>query len=566
MPKGLEKSSRIKELLDDLLRALKSSGKVLPVPEQTSAPVKAGPQKNMGDPEEIAKRFQLPYFTDLSEFPLVKEKVTLLPYAFCKSHLLLPLEDSEGSLLVAMVHPFDLETLEEVRCLLRRDIRQALASKATLEESIERCYHQKENEASEYIASLQPGPAGENEDREEGYDLLEKNAESPLVRMLNVILAEAIQQGASDIHFEPLENGLGVRYRIDGVLQQRHAPPKEFQSQLITRIKVMARLDIAEHRLPQDGRIKLSMGGRQIDFRVSTVPVVFGERIVLRILDKGNVLLGLNKIGMRPPMLSAFAKLISLSEGIVLVTGPTGSGKTTTLYSGLSEINNSEMNIMTIEDPVEFKLQGMAQIGVNPKIHLTFATGLRHILRQDPDVIMIGEIRDKETAEIAIQASLTGHLVLSTLHTNDAPSALTRLVDMGIEPYLLTSSVVGVLAQRLVRLICPHCRVDYVPSDQELKELSIDRGDLPDGKLYKGLGCSHCFGSGFKGRHGIYELMPVTSTIKRQLLQSPDALELQKAALAGGMTGLRKEGALLAIQGMTASSEVLRVTRSCEDL
>jgi general secretion pathway protein E len=383
--------------------------------------------------------------------------------------------------------------------------------------------------------------------------------------MLNVMLAEAIQQGASDIHFEPMENGLGVRYRIDGVLQARHAPPKEFQSQLITRIKVMARLDIAEHRLPQDGRIKLAMGGRQIDFRVSTVPVVFGERIVLRILDKGNVLLGLNKIGMRPSLLPSFSKLITLSEGIVLVTGPTGSGKTTTLYSALSEINNSEMNIMTIEDPVEFKLQGMAQIGVNPKINLTFATGLRHILRQDPDVIMIGEIRDKETAEIAIQASLTGHLVLSTLHTNDAPSALTRLVDMGIEPYLLTSSVVGVVAQRLVRLICPLCRVSYTPSDQELKELGIARSALNGGQLCKGEGCAHCFGSGFKGRHGIYELMPVTSAIKQQLLQSPDARELQRAAFAGGMIALRQEGALLAIEGLTASSEVLRVTRSCEE-
>jgi general secretion pathway protein E len=293
--------------------------------------------------------------------------------------------------------------------------------------------------------------------------------------------------------------------------------------------------------------------------------VVFGERIVLRILDKGNVLLGLNKIGMRSPILTSLSKLINLSEGIVLVTGPTGSGKTTTLYSALSEINNSEMNIMTVEDPVEYKLQGMAQIGVNPKIHLTFATGLRHILRQDPDVIMIGEIRDKETAEIAIQASLTGHLVLSTLHTNDAPSALTRLVDMGIEPYLLTSSVVGVLAQRLVRLICPLCKTTYTPTDQELKELGVSRDMLKNDQLCKGEGCPHCFGSGFKGRRGIYELMPFTSTIKRQLLVSPDALALQKAALSEGMSGLRYEGALLAIEGVTTSSEVLRVTRGCDE-
>jgi general secretion pathway protein E len=552
-----------KSVLQDLLKALRR--KANPSPQPAAKPA---PQKNLGAPEEIAKQFQLPFCTDLSQFPYVKEKIAPVPYSFAKTHLLLPLEEKEGLLVLAMTHPFDLETLEEVRCMTGREISEMIAPKAALEEAIELCYHQKENEASEYIASLQQenNPSALEVKEDDGYDLLEKNADSPVIRMLNVMLAEAIQQGASDIHFEPMENGLGVRYRVDGVLQQRHAPPKEFQSQLITRIKVMARLDIAEHRLPQDGRIKLNMGGRQIDFRVSTVPVVFGERIVLRILDKGNVLLGLNKIGMRSPTLSSLMKLINLSEGIVLVTGPTGSGKTTTLYSALSEINNSEMNIMTIEDPVEYKLQGMAQIGVNPKIHLTFATGLRHILRQDPDVIMIGEIRDKETAEIAIQASLTGHLVLSTLHTNDAPSALTRLVDMGIEPYLLTSSVVGVLAQRLVRLICPFCRVSYTPSAQELKELGIAQDILADGKLCKGEGCSHCFGSGFKGRHGIYELMPVSSAIKRQLLVSPDALELQKAAIAGGMTGLRQEGALLAIQGLTSSSEVLRVTRGFDDL
>jgi general secretion pathway protein E len=546
---------------DDLLKAVRSVYQApSPSPVVQNKPQK---QKSLEDPREIAARLQLPYFEDLSSFEFVKDKVTPLPYAFAKARLLLPLEGSEGSLLVAMTHPFDLELLEEVRCLTGCVIREAIVSREALEEAIELCYHQKENEASEYIASLQVETESGEGAQEEGYDLLEKGGDSPVVRMLNVMLAEAVQQGASDIHFEPMEHGLGVRYRIDGVLQQRHAPPKEFQSQLITRIKVMARLDIAEHRLPQDGRIKLNMGGRQIDFRVSTVPVVFGERIVLRILDKGNVVLGLNKIGMRSPVMTAFSKLIHLSEGIVLVTGPTGSGKTTTLYSALSELSSAEMNMMTIEDPVEYKLQGMAQIGVNPKIDLTFARGLRHILRQDPDIIMIGEIRDKETAEIAIQASLTGHLVLSTLHTNDAPSALTRLVDMGIEPYLLTSSVVGILAQRLVRLICPLCKVSYHPLDQELKELGIERSALEGGKLYKGQGCAHCFGSGFKGRHGIYELMPMTTAMKRQLLQSPDALELQKVATAEGMVGLRQEGALLVAQGLTSSSEVMRVTRSC---
>lgn len=514
--------------------------------------------------EALGKRFGMSVATDLSEFPFVKERVALIPYSFAKRRLLLPLEDKEGKILVALSNPLDLESLEEIRSVTGKDTLEILSSRASIEEAIERCYHQKEDAASQLIASLQQDK-DKRVDDEEGYDLLEHNSESPVIRMLNMMLAEAIQQGASDIHFEPLENGMGVRYRIDGVLQMRHAPPKEYQTQLITRIKVISKLDIAEHRLPQDGRIKLKMGGRQIDFRVSTVPVVFGERIVMRILDKSNVLLGLNKIGMRAKVLESFQKQIHLNEGIVLVTGPTGSGKTTTLYSAISEVNSSETNIMTIEDPVEYKLQGMAQIGVNPKINLTFATGLRHILRQDPDIIMIGEIRDKETAEIAIQASLTGHLVLSTLHTNDAPSALTRLVDMGIEPYLLSSSVIGVLAQRLVRKICPHCKTSYVPTDRELSELSLVREQLQEGMLFKGEGCDQCFGSGYKGRHGVYELMNVGGAIKRQIVRSADALELQKVALAAGMMPLRQEGGFLVQQGITTSAEVLRVSRSCEE-
>lgn len=516
--------------------------------------------------QELAHHFGLAFSQDLKLWPLVEQRITPLPYSFAKAHCVLPIDEKEGLLFVAMSHPFDLETIEEIRCLTNCRVQEVVSPKASIEEAIEKCYHQAENEASDYIASLQQDPqlSLELEQEEEEEDLLEKSAVSPVIRMLNVMLIEAIQQGASDIHFEPMENGLGVRYRIDGVLQSRHAPPKEFQSQLLTRIKVMAQLDIAEQRLPQDGRIKLRMGGRHIDFRVSTVPIASGERIVMRILDKGNVVLGLNQIGMREEISQPFSKLISLTEGIVLVTGPTGSGKTTTLYSALSEIDHQEMNIMTIEDPVEYKLSGLAQIGVNPKIHLTFATGLRHILRQDPDVIMIGEIRDTETAEVAIHASLTGHLVLSTLHTNDAPSALTRLVDMGIAPYLLSSSVVGVLAQRLVRVICSNCRVSYTPSDQELSELGITRADLIDNKLYRGEGCTLCFGSGFKGRRGIYELMTMTSLLKQQLLESADALALQKMALLGGMSSLRKEGALLAIQGVTATYEVLRVTRGAE--
>lgn len=512
---------------------------------------------------QLARRFGLSICEDLSAFDFVKNKRAKIPYAFAKNKGLLPIEEREGVLFVAISHPQNLEGLEELKGLVTMPIREVFCPQTRLEEAIEQCYHQHEREASQYIEDLHTDASTTREDEEECYDLLDQKADAPVIRMLNIILIEAIQQDASDIHFEPQEQGLSVRYRIDGVLQHRHLPPRELRNQLLTRIKVMAKMDIAEHRLPQDGRIKLRLAGRQIDFRVSTVPVVYGERIVLRILDKGNVL-GLDKIGMPERTLKMFKKQLSQNQGIVLVTGPTGSGKTTTLYSGISEIASAEINIMTIEDPVEYKLQGMAQIGVNPKIHLNFATGLRHILRQDPDVIMIGEIRDKETAEIAIQASLTGHLVLSTLHTNDAPSALTRLVDMGIEPYLLSSSVLAILAQRLVRTLCPKCKISYEPSKAELEDLGVLPADLKEGVLHKGEGCEFCYHSGYKGRHGVYELMQVTTPIKRQLLKSPDAMELQRVALEGGMSSLRQEGAQLALQGMTTSAEILRVTKQIQ--
>lgn len=513
----------------------------------------------------LAKRFGLETVYDLSNYPFVKEKVRKLPYHFVKEKLSLPIEEKEGKLIVAISRPCDLEVLEEIRCLTKMEVEEIFCPKSYLKQAIEQCYHQGKEEASLYIEGLKQGESKQKQkEREEDEDLLNLSGNSPVVRLLNMIIAEAIQQGASDIHFEPFENEMTIRYRIDGVLQLRHFPPSDLQKRLITRVKVMAKLDIAEHRLPQDGRIKLSMGGRQIDFRVSTVPIVHGERVVLRILDKSNIVLGLDQIGMTQSTLTNLRKYLHQNQGIVLVTGPTGSGKTTTLYSAISEIHTEEVNVMTIEDPVEYKLLGIAQIGVNPKIHLSFARGLRHILRQDPDIIMIGEIRDRETAEIAIQSSLTGHLVLSTLHTNDAPSALTRLVDMGIESYLLSSSVLAVLAQRLVRRICNDCKREYDPSDKELDELGLEKAALKEGVLYKGEGCENCFGSGYRGRCGIYELMGVNRGIKAELLRSADATRLQRAAVESGMRTLRQEGAILASWGMTTSSEVLRVTRQIE--
>lgn len=514
----------------------------------------------------LAQQFGLPIYNDLNHQRLPREKYRKVPYAFVKKHVVMPFKEEKGAIITAIADPLNLEPLEELRLLLDAEIKPVFAPRDAILNAINECYKQETGAASEMIATLGEGGDEGREGELDAYDLLDDSShQAPIVKLLNLILIEAIQQGASDIHFEPFEESLRVRYRIDGVLQTRHSPAQEYQAQLLTRIKVMSKLDIAEHRLPQDGRIKLKMGRREIDFRVSTVPVTGGERIVMRILDKGNVVLGMDRIGMIPEVFADFRKLISLPEGIVLVTGPTGSGKTTTLYSAICELQNEEINIMTIEDPVEYNLKGIAQIGVQPKIKLDFARGLRHILRQDPDIIMIGEIRDSETAEIAIQASLTGHLVMSTLHTNDAPSAITRLVDMGVEPYLLSSSIVAILAQRLVRRICPDCKTSYSPSEKELQSVGLQRKDLPGGVLHHGKGCPACFGSGYRGRHGIYELMAVDNTIKKQIVKSADAIEMRRVALEAGMISLLHHGAHLVLQAVTTIGEVLRVTRGVDE-
>lgn len=485
--------------------------------------------------------------------PLPAEILEKIPYTFAKKHIALPLKEESGQLTIALANPLDLDGIEALRFLIDQPIHFVVSPRDLLLRLLSERYQQGE-EAQELIASMEE----EGEERfEDGViDLLETSeAHSPIIRLLNLILTEAIEQGASDIHFEPFESELQVRYRIDGVLQERHTPPPEMQAQLLTRIKVLARLDIAERRLPQDGRMKLRLGGREIDFRVSTLPIVHGERIVLRILDQGNLLLGKEHLGMLPQTLSLFERLTRLSEGIVLVTGPTGSGKTTTLYSTLHEIQTSAINLMTIEDPVEYKLDGIAQIQVQPKIGLTFASGLRHILRQDPDVVMVGEIRDAETAHVAIQAALTGHLVFSTLHTNDAPSAITRLVDMGIPPYLLSASMRGVLAQRLVRTLCPHCRVPRKADKTEKKALGAGVEELFEGK-----GCSHCFGSGYLGRCGIYELLEVDASMQREIAQNRTSEELRQIAIEKGMSSLFDHGKQLVLEGKTTLEEILRVT------
>lgn len=516
---------------------------------------------------KMVQKFGISTYEDILNFKLPRDFYKNISYSFVTNHLILPFKEEDNAVLVAMANPFDLESLEELRIILNREVKPVFTPKDNLLLAIHECYNKEHGAASQLIAHLTESKEdGSSDEDVEVYDLLsDVEHQAPMIKLLNLMVAEAIQQGASDIHFEPHDNGLKVRYRIDGVLQTRHAPTSEYQAQLLTRIKVMSKLDIAERRLPQDGRIKLKMGRREIDFRVSTVPVVGGERIVLRILDRGNIILGLDRLGMLPEVINEFRRLINFPEGIILVTGPTGSGKTTTLYSAINEMYSDESNIMTIEDPVEYNLKGIAQIGVQHKIKLDFATGLRHILRQDPDVIMIGEIRDVETANIAIQASLTGHLVLSTLHTNDAPSAITRLVDMGVEPYLISSTIVGVMAQRLVRKICKECKESYTPSDRELQSLGIKREELKGGVLWRGKGCSVCYGSGYRGRHGIYELMVDNNLVKKQIVTSPDAIEMRKVALATGMKSLLYHGAQLVLAGVTSVAEVLRATRGFEE-
>jgi general secretion pathway protein E len=396
---------------------------------------------------------------------------------------------------------------------------------------------------------------------EEIGDLLDDTSDSPVIRLVNLMFSQAIRDNASDIHIEPYQNTLKIRERLDGILHDMLSPPKQVQAALVSRIKIMARLNIAEKRLPQDGRIELKVADREIDVRVSTLPTAFGERVVLRLLKKSSVLLSLADLGLPEARLAPFAAAIKAPTGIILVTGPTGSGKTTTLYAALCAINTTDINIITIEDPIEYRIDGIGQVQVNPKIDLTFASGLRSIVRQDPDVILVGEIRDSETAEIAMQSALTGHLVFSTLHTNDAAGAITRLRDMGIEPFLLASSLNVVLAQRLVRVICPHCKEPYVPSAEMWSRIGLHPERYLGQRAFRGKGCDHCLHTGYRGRRGIFELLPMSPAMKSLVLTTADANEIRQQAMAEGMVSLAEDGADKVAQGQTTIEEVYRVCR-----
>lgn len=498
----------------------------------------------------FAQEFTIPFYTQLAHFPLIKAQTQLLPYPLVKQKGFIPIKEDGDTVEVVFMQPnFHLHAIE-LKLILGKKIIPSLASKEVVLQAIERCYQAAQKDQT----ILQSKTKSKDEVSEEVYDLSEEDSQSQVVNFLNQTFIQALKKEASDIHFDPSEEGLNIRMRLDGVLVPYYPIPKEFSKQLTTRIKVLSRLDISEVRLPQDGRIKIRYLAKEIDFRVSTIPTVYGERVVLRILDNTQVVLGLQESGMDLSILHSFRAMMKLTQGLILVTGPTGSGKTSTLYSAISELDATSLNIMTVEDPVEFKLKDLAQIGVNPKIDFTFAKGLRHILRQDPDVIMIGEIRDKETAEIAIQAALTGHLVVSTLHTNDAPSAMTRLVDMGIEPYLITSCVTGVLAQRLVRKLCPYCKEEDDQEDKK-KILGIPHY-LP---VYKAKGCDLCFGLGFKGRVGIFEWMEVKPSIKEQFMKSQDSYKMTEIAAREGMMTLRESGIKRVIEGKSSLDEVLKI-------
>ena len=478
--------------------------------------------------------------------PPVTPETERLPARFLRQARAVPLRIEDSTLVLAMADPLDFETIRAAQSATGLKVRAELALDSEIHDALEKHYVAEERDET--------FTGRENEEAASDLEHLRDMAsEAPVIRLVNSMIGQAVEKRASDIHIEPFEKEFKIRFRVDGVLQDQEPPPRELKSAIISRVKLMAKLNIAERRLPQDGRIKIKTIGREVDLRVSTLPTLYGESVVMRLLDRSaGDFYDLSRLGFDDHMLARMHHYTSLPHGIFLVTGPTGSGKSTTLYSALKRINQSDKKIITIEDPVEYQMDGINQIHVNTQIGLTFATGLRHIVRQDPDVIMVGEIRDYETAEVAIRSALTGHFVYSTLHTNDAPSAITRLTDMGVENYLITSSVVSVLAQRLVRRICPNCRARDGEAMNPFGEM------VP---AFRGAGCDECFGSGFRGRVGIFELMELNDEIRKLIMKDADAADLTEAARRNGMRNLREDGWLKVATGVTTAAEVTRVTQ-----
>ncbi len=510
----------------------------------------------------IAEQHGLAYLETIDMERVDVDLVRRISLTLARDQGVLPLWIEGEQLHVAIAGPRSLAGLDDLRVLFDRPVHGWMVDADTLKEATNKAFDKATRSASEVMSEIDDdvGSQEGQSDLKLAEDLIDDPNQAPIIRFVNSLFSESIKDRASDIHIEPFEKELSVRFRIDGVLYEKVKPPPRLQASIVSRIKIMAGLNIAEKRIPQDGRIRTRMAGREIDVRVSSMPVRHGERVVMRLLEKGNVF-DLSRVGMGTEIVTKFRKLIHLPHGIILVCGPTGSGKTTTLYSALAEINSPDKNILTIEDPIEYEMRGIGQTQVNPKIDLTFASVLRAHLRQDPDVILVGETRDRETAANAIQASLTGHLVFSTIHTNDSPTAFTRLIDMGIEPFLVSSSLVAILAQRLARRLCPDCKEFYQPTDEELREINIPRARLHNGGLWRAVGCGNCNQKGYRGRSGIYELLIVSDAIRAKVNAGSDAGAVKKLAIAEGMRTLRDDGLDKAIAGETSLDEVLRVTK-----
>jgi len=506
-------------------------------------------------------QFDIPVVPSLLSPDLDTSFAQEIPIQFLRKYKMTPVV-TPGAAVIAIHDPLLFQPLDDLRRLpILQDAGVVLSPYGDILSVINYAYDMSRDSAEQVIEDMH----GENTSQilseiQETGDLLEDTSDAPVVKLVNLMLSQAVKARASDIHIEHSQHALKIRYRVDGILYDMLSPPKHIQSALISRIKIMAKMNIAEKRLPQDGRIEIRIADKSIDIRVSTIPVAFGERVVLRLLDKTSILLNVSDLGMPADRLDQFNRLIRSPHGIILVTGPTGSGKTTTLYAALSTINTTDINIITIEDPIEYQLDGIGQIQVNPKIDLTFAKGLRSIVRQDPDVILVGEIRDLETAEIATQSALTGHLVFSTLHTNDSASATTRLIDMGIEPFLVTSSVTAILAQRLVRVVCKDCKEAYRPDTESLQSIGITPEMAEDRVIYRGRGCPACLDTGYKGRTGIFELMILDEPVRNLILKTSDANAIKQKAVEQGMLTLRQDGAQKVLEGITTIEEVFRVT------
>jgi len=513
----------------------------------------------------LSKQYGVPAI-NLSEFDIDPDVIALVPKEVVERHRVIPVNRAGSSLIIAIADPSNILAIDDLKFVTGYNIEVVVASDVSITQAIEK-YHERRKELdieqvmSEIQEQVEVGGTGEED--ASSLDLEKAADDAPVIKLCNHILLSAIQKGASDIHVEPYEKSYRVRFRVDGVLHEEMSPPTKLKAALSSRLKIMAHLDIAERRLPQDGRIKLKVGvSKEMDFRVSVLPTLFGEKIVLRLLDKSSLQLDMTKLGFEPDQIAEFKTAIDCPFGMVLVTGPTGSGKTTTLYSALSELNKIADNICTAEDPVEFNLPGINQVQMHDDIGLNFAAALRSFLRQDPDIIMIGEIRDFETAEIAVKAALTGHLVLSTLHTNDAPSTITRLLNMGVEPFLVTAAVQLVQAQRLVRKVCTSCKQPIPTPKDEIKALGGTDQEIDTAICYRGVGCPVCSMTGYKGRVALYEVMPFTDPLKELVLQGAAAVEIKAAAVRRGMRTLRMSGVRKICEGTTSVEEVARITAS----